>query len=343
MHNALVQQPLEHHQVFSKFRRWSGRVAAGRHSDFLGSTLRASFHASPDPNERFEAPSYPPFDEEYFEWIDLLEAVLLANERFTMLELGAGYGRWTARSAAAARQRGLFYRLVAVEAEPTHFAWLQQNLQDNGVDLANCRLVHAAVTGSDGKVCFDVGDPAGYGRAIGGTTEIDAVSLRALLLPLDLADLIDLDVQGAELDILTAATEALNQKVRRAHIETHSDQLHADVLRYFRRLGWQPHFLFEGDTRDTTPWGRINFQGGIQSWLNPCLHSADELLAAPLLQNSLGRRSLTKGRRALDHIAPVGSARRRACAKLMSPFVSKYRRDPQDEAQRPMYWHQPVR
>ena len=88
----------------------------------------------------------------------------------------------------------------SLSTEPTHFQWLRQNLQDNSVDLTNCRLVHPAVTGTDGKICFDVGDPASYDRAIGGATEIDAISLSTLLLPLDSVDLIDMDVQGAELD-----------------------------------------------------------------------------------------------------------------------------------------------
>lgn len=80
----------------------------------------------PQPFDRNESPTYPPFDEEYFEWIDLLEAVAAAKDRFTMLELGAGFGRWTARAAAAAKQRDLSYSLIAVEAEPTHFDWMRE-------------------------------------------------------------------------------------------------------------------------------------------------------------------------------------------------------------------------
>ena len=36
----------------------------------------------------------PPIDEEYFEWVDLLESVRDARGAYTMMELGAGYGRW---------------------------------------------------------------------------------------------------------------------------------------------------------------------------------------------------------------------------------------------------------
>ncbi|UOD35541.1 hypothetical protein DSN97_04245 [Deferribacteraceae bacterium V6Fe1] len=42
------------------------------------------------------------FDKEYFEWIDLLEAVYDANNKvFTMLELGTEYGTWPLNDARA--------------------------------------------------------------------------------------------------------------------------------------------------------------------------------------------------------------------------------------------------
>ena len=57
-------------------------------------------------------PDLPRFDEEYFEWVDVLESVLLTTERFTMIELGAGWGRWLARGAAAAERRSVPFLLV---------------------------------------------------------------------------------------------------------------------------------------------------------------------------------------------------------------------------------------
>lgn len=47
----------------------------------------------PSPERRFVTTTLPAFDEEYFEWIDLLEAVTEATGEFTMIELGAGWGR----------------------------------------------------------------------------------------------------------------------------------------------------------------------------------------------------------------------------------------------------------
>ena len=289
--------------------------------------------------ERHAAPEYPPFDEEYFEWIDLLEAVAFAKDRFSMVELGAGWGRWSARAAAACLQRGLPCHLVAVEAEPTHFKWMLQNFEDNGIRLDDCRLVEAAVTGHDGTVGFHVGNPATwYGQCVGGDTDVSSISLETLLQGEDAIDLIDMDVQGAELEIVAAAGDSLAQRVKRVHVETHSGHLHAGVHRVFRALGWKPHFSFEGNSTDSTPWGRLDFQGGTQSWLNPRLCSQNELGDAPTLRNSLAWRTAETARRIVDRVAPRGTFLRGAVDATLPGLVSRPRRDPEEAIRRPTSW-----
>jgi FkbM family methyltransferase len=331
----------QHHEIFSRFQRWSGVAGAGFDVDFLGSKYQTKYFAMApaQPNSRTESPGYPAFDEEYFEWVDLLEAVSLAKDRFTMLELGAGWGRWTARGAAAAKLRSLQYWLVAVEAEPTHFVWLKENLEDNAVRPENCQTVCAAVTGKDGSVGFQVGDAASfYGQSIGGSSEVPAVSLATLLEPLTLVDLIDMDVQGAELEILEAAVSCLQKKVRRVHVETHSKQLHREVRALFEGMGWHCHCLFEGNTGDATPWGRINFQSGVQSWMNPALHTKLEIKKAGTYRNSLAFETMQAGRRVLDRFAPIGTVRRGIVRLLLSGFAARFRRDADDESLRPTAW-----
>jgi FkbM family methyltransferase len=336
--NAYVKRVRpRHHEVFDRFRRWSGNVPAGVEVDFLGSRMRTDFFSllKPQPHERHESPPYPEFDEEYLEWIDLLEAASLAAGRFTMLELGAGFGRWSVRGAFAARQQNLPYSLVAVEAEPTHFAWLMQNFIDNQVDLSACKLVQAAVAAKDGCVGFQVGDPLhSYGQSLGGETQVDAVSLPNLLSSFDLVDLIDMDVQGAELEILVSSTAQLNQKVKRIHVETHGAELYASIYQLFRELDWKPHFLFEGDTADVTPWGRMNFQGGTQSWLNPPLHKAPQIRDLPTWRNSFKWQGFRAGRKAVNRIAPIGTARRNLLRRSFSKLLTQYERDPDDVARR---------
>ena len=92
--------------------------------------------------------SYPPVDEEYFEWLDLLESVVAAKGSYTMIELGAGYGRWALRAAFAARQYNpkLRCHVIAVEAEPTVYGWLKEHFAHNGLKPRWHTLLHAAVT-----------------------------------------------------------------------------------------------------------------------------------------------------------------------------------------------------
>jgi FkbM family methyltransferase len=333
------REKYRHHPVFLHFERWAGIVPAGFDVDFLGSKMPLRFFDSERRQlaDHYEAPLYAPFDEEYFEWIDLLEAVAFAEGSFIMLEVGAGFGRWTVRAATAAAQRRLPCSLIAVEAEPTRASWIHENLKINSVPAGQCTVIHAAVTARDGTTGFDIpADPARcYGEAIGGSTMVPAVSLSRLLQPLALVDLIDMDIQGAEVEALSPAMDSLAQKVKRVHVETHSATIDEEILRLFRRAGWKPHFLFRYNTADITPWGRINFQGGVQSWLNPRLAKAQELRQARTIQNSRGARLVAEGRALLDRIAPAGTLRRKAAGAVLRPLSTKYQRDAEDRARRP--------
>ena len=68
----------------------------------------------------------------------MLESVLEADDGFTMVELGAGWGRWLVDAWSVLKQIGKTDKrllLVGVEAEPTHFEWMKQHFADNGLDV----------------------------------------------------------------------------------------------------------------------------------------------------------------------------------------------------------------
>jgi FkbM family methyltransferase len=274
--------PHAHHPVFRDFQCWHGTVPEGFIVNFLGVVTRVDYfepYTEIDhryPPDRQVQTEYPEFDEEYFEWIDLLEAVVAAEGRFTMLELGAGFGRWTVNAVAALKRfSGLPYALTAVEAEPTHFQWLAQHLADNSIDPSNFRLIQAAVAPADGKVGFHItsheegGPSQWYGQYIGGPHLVDAISLSTLLQSLQTVDLIDLDLQGVESEVLNAAAEQVDQKVKRIHIGTHGPEIEAALYSLFNRLGWQCVCSYPCGSTASTPWGEISFRDGVQSWVNP--------------------------------------------------------------------------
>src|SRR6185503_6936522 len=234
---------------------------AGVVFDFLGSKTRLSYEAGfPGQGDRGRiaevvTPRYPFFDEEYFEWIDILESAAAAKDRYVMIELGAGYGRWAVRAAlAAARKPSCTFQCVAVEAEPVHFRWMLDHFRDNGLNPDDHDIIWAAVGAQSGFVPFWIGEPDGwYGQAIASDapeplpsarmrrrlkarsilgrppitspTEkaqlwVPCVTLVELLAPYPKVDLIDLDVQGSEFDVLAPAIELLNERVHRIHIGT---------------------------------------------------------------------------------------------------------------------------
>ena len=241
---------------------------------------------------QFVATELPQFDEEYFQWIDLVESVETAQESFGMIELGAGYGRWLVNAALALRQMNQSkFKLIGVEAEPTHFSWMKQHFLDNAVDESGYRLIEAAVGADDGRAAFLTGDPSHwYGQSTwppetrtviplrlklafalirGRIKTVNMVSLNTLLQTADMVDLIDLDVQGSELRVLAPAMKAVDLKVRRIHIGTHTTAAESGLRTLFQDLGWKSMFDFPSGSCSPTLWGNIAFQDGVQSWINP--------------------------------------------------------------------------
>ena len=278
-----------------------------------------------------------------------MEALLVAEDQFTMLELGAGYGRWTVNAATALKHLGgLPHAFIAVEAEPSHFQMMVQHLADNSVGPESVHLIQAAIARTDGEVRFYVGEtPFGgptswYGQFIGGPNVVNAVSLNTLLRPLQIVDFIDLDVQGVELEVLETAAQELDAKVKRVHVGTHGPKIEEGLRSLFDRLGWKCLRCFPSSASADTEFGLISFSDGVQTWLNPtyCNRPKDdvarlrekleasrqegarlwaelekvraELAHKGRLEGSLACKLIERGRRLRDQIAPDGTRRRSA-------------------------------
>jgi FkbM family methyltransferase len=297
-------------EVYDRFRPWEGDVEPGWIVNWLGVRTRASVQSE---GGELAAPMYvvsepPALSEDFLEWVAVLESVVDSTGSFVMVELGAGWGRWLVNAAVALKQLDPDrpFRLVGVEAEPTHFEWLGRHFRDNGIDPEEHTLVKAAVDEKDGWVRFQRGEPSAWygqsierddpesklsgpvsrlirwtrntaanrlaiGRDVRKVRRSRAVSLTTLLEPLDVVDLIDADVQGVEADVFEAAAEGLARKVRRVHIGTHGRDNERRLRSLFERLGWECRFDYAGDTENDTPWGPLVFEDGMQSWINPAL------------------------------------------------------------------------
>ncbi len=168
---------MEHHRIFYQFERKEKPPGTDPRyfTNFLGVKTAKKFIDMDSPNfikalEVENKGEFPRFSENYFEWIDLLEAVAAAKGKFVMFELGAGWGNWIVNAALAVKRYhgALPYTLVGVEAEPTHFKWMGQHLRSNGIDPSHHELLMAAVSDKDGTTYFPAGgNPAiSYSQAI---------------------------------------------------------------------------------------------------------------------------------------------------------------------------------
>jgi FkbM family methyltransferase len=263
-------------------------VEHGIETNFLGARTRKSYWEGERRDLSGGEFEYPAFDENYFEWIDLLESVTEAGSEFRMMELGAGYGRWSVNGALASLQLGKDFRITAVEPEPQHFKWLQDNISVNELEPDRFRLIEAAVTDHLGKSLFLTGKPSiWYGQGIPSMkyrpqkkdlvmgkiklSRVRAVTLTSLLYGEGIVDLVDIDVQGVEQAVLRPAEDVLKTQVKRVHIGTHSREIEQGLRTFFARNGWKTTYDYPGGGVHQTEFGPVEFTDGVQGWKNPSL------------------------------------------------------------------------
>lgn len=284
-------------EFFKRFTPFEGPVPRGFWVNWLGIVTRDVVWPFPADvmeayRERYERCGYPLGDEHVLDWEPMLRAVVAAGDRFTMVALGAGWGRWLTGAAAACRQLGKAYRLTGVEAEPDHFRWMQQHMQDNGIPPDRVRLLAAAASGSTDPCWFPVDDPGWYGQSIrpmpadseqSGATVLDGRSYRRVdsvtvedILDDVPVDYLHMDIQGTEYDFLARNPSLLTRSIRMINVGTHSASIERRLRSLFVAEGWEAVQDFTlGSTADLVvddeSAGHVTFGDGVQVWRNPRL------------------------------------------------------------------------
>lgn len=291
---------------FAQFTPWAGVVPAGFWMNWLGCRTRPEvWHFSDEvlqkmAQERHEQHVVPVDSEHVLDWSPLIDAVAKADECFVMVALGAGWGRWLTAGAAAAKQTGRDYRLVGVEAEPTHYEWLQLHMKDNDIDPDRATLLRAAASPRNGACWFYTGEPdSWYGQSIvaeallasapddapiGATHEMNGyrlertrcIDLATLAADLEIIDYVHMDIQGTEADFLEAYPDVLQRQVRMVNVGTHSHDIERRLRRLFGGLGWQKLYDVPRKGEAWVRLGqaepvRVQFGDGVQVWRNPAI------------------------------------------------------------------------
>lgn len=183
------------------------------------------------------------------EWASCLRAVDLAKDKFTMLELGCGWGCWMNNLGIAAKSVGKTIKLYGVEADSCHINFAKNALADNQI-MANEYVLVQGIAGRNGGIALFPKIHGGVnwgGQALfnldsnllknklesGRYVKIPIVDIERLLINEDILDFLHLDIQGAELDVLTELFDWICKKVRYIFIGTHSKQIEAGLFNLF--------------------------------------------------------------------------------------------------------------
>jgi FkbM family methyltransferase len=293
---------------FGRYEHWSGFVPGGFVVDWIGTRTRVDVEdyllspqiAAAVSHDRTMQQALPLGEDLLLDWVPLLEAVELAPGAFTIVALGAGWGRWAVAGAFAARQCGKEYRIVAVEAEPTHFQWLLRHLCDNGIDRDRARTIHAAANAYSGTCMFQVGNPTGtYGQSIVSEDQlgdpqfreelqrsgiepsvVQCVDLAEVLRGVDRVDYMHMDIQGAEADFLLAHPNLLDERVAMVNVGTHSAVIERKLRKHFSSRDWLPRYDIPMNESIVAVVGEqahaIQFGDGVMVWENPRLTGRTE-------------------------------------------------------------------
>jgi FkbM family methyltransferase len=140
---------------------------------------------------------------------------------WTVLDLGAHKGSFTIRAALVVD------RVVAVEPAPYNILRLRRNLELNGLD--NVVVIESAVGAAHGRIHMHLdAKHSGLGsiaRDEENNKDVAGVPVATLEEVLERAgntvDLMKMDIEGAETDVLAAATPQILQRIRRIILEYH--------------------------------------------------------------------------------------------------------------------------
>jgi FkbM family methyltransferase len=141
--------------------------------------------------------------------------------RDEVLDLGAAAGFYT---LLAARRAGPSGRVFACEPDPVNLRFLRAHVARNGFDQV--RILPIAVGAQDGHARFAAARGSGRGRlSADGALTVEVRTLDSLASELSLAPAhVKLDVEGAELAVLSGAEALIRAHRPTLYLSTHDRQ-----------------------------------------------------------------------------------------------------------------------
>lgn len=184
-----------------------------------------------------------------------------AGEPFLFIDCGANYGYWSVRVSG---QSFGHQRVIAIEAAPDTFQWLQRNARNNSNRFV---ALNRAISATPGEMVTLYGEKhearsivEGEGGPAIGTVE--TISLDKLLEREELATadriVLKLDVEGAELAALEGGKRMLDRDLLIAYEDHGSDRAHS-VSAYLKdQLGMRLYYVENGRARELNDFRKLD-------------------------------------------------------------------------------------
>lgn len=218
------------------------------------------------------------------EWGAALRAVDLSGPRFTMIELGCGWGCWVNNMGAAARSTGREVRLIGVEGDEKYAAFAHAALGRNGFADEEWKIVNGIAAGKSGTALFPRQEGAGASWGLepvfGATPEqereaaetgafnvLPMVPLGDITREHERIDLLHIDIQGGETAFVADCLDVMNEKVSYVVIGTHSRQIEGELFDILGAAGWMLE-MERPAIMTLTEAGPLTTIDGLQGWRN---------------------------------------------------------------------------
>jgi FkbM family methyltransferase len=148
----------------------------------------------------------------------------------TVYDIGANVGFYT---LLASRLVGPSGQVFAFEPAPGNCRLLRKHLEMNGV--SNVSLIEKAVFSSNGEGHFNCSANRSMGHLdASGTLSVPTVTIDAFAFDQTMPgpEVIKIDVEGAELEVLTGACQTIRHYRPVILLATHSETLHRECCRF---------------------------------------------------------------------------------------------------------------
>lgn len=205
------------------------------------------------------------FHAETLEYVAVCDSVHRATSKYSIIEIGAGWGPWISLGGVLARNKGINnIHLIGVEAHPDRFELMKNQLLVNqlrpstNLDVTDfngihCKLLQGAASSESKTLWFPKVSVLDMGAAASHEDHSDdyrglnvqnfpvtGFTLEEIIGDLEV-DMLHVDIQGAEFELLESGIDLINDRIKAMMVATHSRVIEGELIELLYQNGWYLH------------------------------------------------------------------------------------------------------